>query len=606
MSSALPHERSVTEASRDDEPTYDHALLELRTPADPVPDPTLASWASELGVRPAVLRILNARGFSALEDVRSFLAPSLKHHLPNPCQILNVERAADRILDAIDKGELITVYSDFDVDGLSAGSQLVLYLSSCGASVRGYTPSRFTEGYGFVRSAVEKLAKNGPHLVVTVDCGISNHQEIALAKSLGLSVIVLDHHQPHGLPPADVVVNPAQDGCPFGPHKLAAAGLVWMLLIVLRQRIRQRFGEERARCLPDPKDFLDLAALGTICDMVPLIGLNRVIAHRGIDAINSSSRPGLVALRNVCAGGSRRTLSAGHVSFQIGPRINAAGRIGDAMDVFSLLTTSDSILARSLAESVDRMNEQRRSVEEQVRRACLQQLEKTPGLATRPAIALYGDGYHLGVIGIVAQRLVEAFCRPAAVMAPGEMTVRGERRPVIKGSVRSVRGFHVAEVLQALTSLLVAHGGHAEAGGFSVSPDRLVDFQEAFVEEAARRLDSALLRRRIVGDAEVPLRDVDFDLVRDIQRLAPFGVGNPTPVLVSRRVTIASVTSIGNGHLRLRVSDGNTYVGAVGWSLQAHPLLRKGQRVDLAYQPELNTYQGVSSVQLNIREAWPV
>jgi single-stranded-DNA-specific exonuclease len=560
----------------------------------------------ECGISLIAARILLSRGIATVEQVSNFLSPSLRHHLPDPCEIKNITAAAELILDFIDSGGRISIYTDFDVDGVSSGSQLFLFLKALGANVNTYTPSRFAEGYGLVCSAVQKLADSGTKLLITVDCGITSHREFALAARLGMKSIVVDHHLPNGIPPADVVVDPAQDGCPFQEHKLAAAGLVWMLLIVLRKAARNRWRDSsRADTLPDPKEFLDLAALGTICDMVPLMGLNRVIAHRGVEAMRKTARPGMIALKQVAGVDNNPRFGSGHVAFALGPRINAAGRLAEAADVIHLLTTDDSIRAKAIASTIDRLNDRRREVEESVKNSCLRLLAAEERLRQRAAFAIFGEEYHIGVIGIVAQRLVEQFHRPAAIMAPGEMlSSTGERRAVIKGSVRSVTGFHVADVLQSLSSLLITHGGHREAGGFSLALENLAAFQEAFICRAEELLGSGDPAKTLTVDAEVNLRDIDFELVNELMRFAPFGVGNPSPVFVTRNVDVTMVSLLGDKHLRVRFSEGGVVVAAVGWGMQGHELLRKGRRVSIAYQPEINTYQGIASVQLNLREVW--
>ena len=562
--------------------------------------------AEATGISLIAARILLCRGVNTPELVDCFLRPNMQNQIPNPIGIKNISDAADLLLEFAANKEQITVYTDFDVDGLSAGAQLFLYLKALGAKVNTYTPSRFAEGYGLVCSAVETLAKAGTKLLVTVDCGISSHKEFALAKRLGMKSIVLDHHIPSGLPPADVVVDPAQEGCAFQEYKLAAAGLVWMLLVVLRQRARERMKDNvLAESLPNPKDFLDLAALGTICDMVPLNAINRVIAHRGVEALRVSRRPGIVALKKVAGLESNARFGAGHVGFALGPRINAAGRLADAADVMRMLTTEDSIDAEKIASTIDRLNEERRRVEEEVKLSCLDHLQRNPLLTAQPAFAIFGEEYHIGVIGIVAQRLVEHFNRPAAVMAPGEMIIGGgERRAVIKGSVRSVPGFHVADVLQSLSPLLLSQGGHREAGGFSLAIENLEKFQSAFIAKAVEIFGDAPPKRRISADIIVKLNEIDFILVNELQLFAPFGVGNSSPVLVTNQVDVSSVNAMGEKHIRVRFTDGTNTVVGVGWGMQSNALLRKGKRVSIAYQPEINVYQGVSSVQLNLRDVW--
>ena len=560
-----------------------------------------------LGISLITARILTGRGVKEVEHARAFLFPTLKEHLPDPSKIKNITQAADLILDVVERGDRITVYHDFDVDGVSGGSQLVLFLRALGGVVSNYTPNRFSEGYGLVLPAVEHLARGDTKLLITVDCGISSVHEIKAAKRFGMQVVVVDHHEALELPPADVVVDPAQDGCPFQEHRLAAAGLVWMLLVVLRARAQVRWREQleegKVR-VPEPKSFLELAALGTICDMVPLTGVNRVLASRGVEALRRTSNPGLVALKRVAKIGEEKRISAGHVGFGLGPRINAAGRLGDAQDAFDLLTTSDTTRATRIASAIDRLNSTRRGVEEEVRLSCLSQLEEDSILLEKPALALYGEEYHLGVIGIVAQRLVELFYRPVAVMAPGTVQIGGVDKPVVKGSVRSIKGFHVACALQAVSEFLIGHGGHAQAGGFTVAIEKLEEFKTAFVNYAAEVLSPELLVRTRVADIAVSLSELDFKLATELGTLAPFGTGNPSPLLVSRAVEVTSVSPIGSRHLRLRFAERSFHIGGVAWGFRGHPLLRKGHRLNIAYHPEINTYQGVSSVQLNLKEVW--
>ncbi len=586
---------------------HHRSTVSLRTEENASFLETAREISRELSLSLLTAKILVSRGLTSVAEARNFVSPTLREHLPDPAQVKNIEQAAALLLESTEAGKRITVYSDFDVDGLCGASQLVLFLKSLGAQVQHYVPNRFQEGYGVSRRAVEKLAESGTEVLVTVDCGITSHHELALAKHLGLKTIVIDHHELHGVPPADVVVDPLQDGCGFREHKLAAAGLVWMLLIVLRRQASERWAGEVAegrRTIPDPKEFLDLAALGTVCDMVPLVGVNRIIAQRGIEALQLTQRLGLIALKEVAGIGGGRRLTCGHLGFGLGPRINAAGRLGDAGQVFELLVTEDSLRAKHLAEAINRLNSQRKTIEERVREECLRTIRASAGLQQGNAFALFGADNHLGVIGIVAQRIVEEFYRPAAVMGPGEEVVRGKTIPVVKGSVRSIKGFHVADALRALGNLLIRHGGHEQAGGFTVATEKLAEFQGAFVELANSVLQPEQLCRRYLADLSVQLGELDFIAVQELGKLSPFGIGNPAPLFVTRGVTIDSVTSLAQNHLRLRFTDGRHSLGAVAWDSGGHPLLRKGNQVHIAYQAGLNNYQGISSVQLTVKEAW--
>ena len=552
-----------------------------------------------LSISPRIAEILVCRGVETESDAREFISPSLKNSLPDPFNMKNIREAAELVVESIQGNEKITVFTDFDVDGLSSGAQLVLFLQRCGAQVGSYTPNRFSEGYGLSVSAVEKIAKTGTKLLVTVDCGISNNKEILLARKLGLKTIILDHHLPQELPKADVVVDPAQEGCPFQSYKLAAAGLVWLFLIVLRSVMRER---ELAivEDIPDPKEFLDLAALGTICDMVPLFGINRLIAYRGLQALSVAKRPGLQALKKVCSVKPGKRFTSGHVGFMLGPRINAAGRVGEGKVVIELLTTESSKKASSLAKSVDRQNSQRQKYEKNGLEDSLRILDEEK---LGSAIVVYGESLHLGVIGIIAQRLVEQYNRPSIVMAPADSASQ-DCDGLIKGSARSFAGFNIVEAFEELATYLETFGGHAAAGGFSLKSKNLEPFKNAFLELANERLSADDLRPIQRVDVEVPLSEIDYDFVTSLSCLEPFGYGNPAPVFFASGLEIESVKDLSGDHLKLLLSATGRTVAAVAWKFAGHPLLVKGNMVSVAYVPEINTWNGVSSVQLNLKEVW--
>jgi single-stranded-DNA-specific exonuclease len=560
--------------------------------------------ASNLEIPYIVSKLLTLRGVGSATEAKNFLTPSFRESLPDPSQIKNIVEAAKKILVHVKKRSKITIFSDFDVDGISSGAQLKLFLEALGGDVHHYTPNRFKEGYGLSKSAIQELAETGTTLLITVDCGISNHSEITLAKQLGLETIIIDHHEPHNLPEADIIVDPAQTGCPFQHEKLAAAGLVWMLLIVLRRVNNELPQDEQCATSPDPKDYLDLASLGTICDMVPLTKVNRLIAYRGIEALKNTERPGILALKNVSGVGSNAKFSTSNVSFGLGPRINAAGRIGDAKDAFELLTTNDSRRAKTLAEKIDKLNSHRRAIEEELKQICLEKIATSSHYELKGGIALFDERFHLGVIGIVAQRVVEEFYKPAAIMGSAEGVVNGRKIPLIKGSVRSISGFHVAESLAQLGDLLIGHGGHREAGGFSLVPDKLERFVEAFETLATEMLPAEKRFRSIHADIQLRFADLDFQLVSELQKLAPHGIGNPSPIFVTHNVQVDAVQPLSSSHLKLKLSDGNTQLVAVAWGFEGNQYLKKGTMVAIAYTPEINHYQGVSSIQLNLKEVW--
>ncbi|MCC6954563.1 MAG: hypothetical protein IT290_10635, partial [Deltaproteobacteria bacterium] len=353
-----------------------------------------------------------------------------------------------------------------------------------------------------------------------------------------------------------------------------------------------------------PRDFLDLAALGTICDMVPLLDVNRVIAHKGIDALRATTRPGLIALKNVARVPQTARFGSSHVGFGLGPRINAAGRLADAAEAIELLVTTDSRRAEAIARKIDTLNADRQAIEARMKEECVKILDRAPELLERGAFAIFGEHFHTGVIGIVAQRLTEAHYRPSAIMAPGEVKKGDSTVRIIKGSVRSVPGFHVAQALQSLDHLLLSHGGHAEAGGFSVSYENLAAFQEGFISLAERLISSDGRTRPVVCDLEASFAQVDFKLAEELTTLSPFGVANPSPIFVAKNVGVEGASPLGETHLRLRLQEQTTNHTAVAWNMRGNSLLQKGRRINVAFSPELNTYQGVTSVQLHIKDVW--
>lgn len=555
----------------------------------------------KLAILPAL--VIAARDIGEELELKQFLLPTLKDGLPDPSQMKNLTSAAKRIIEAVKQNDKIAVFSDFDVDGISSAAQLVPFLREIGADVFHYAPNRFSEGYGLSKFAVEKLADLGTKLLVTVDCGATSHEAITFAKNKGLSTVVIDHHQMHGDSPADILVDPAQDGCSFQKHQLCAAGLVWFLLVELRRELSRLQSQGQLLSItqiPDPKSFLDLAALGTICDMVPLIGPNRVIAARGIELLERGNRKGLTALKGVSKLSGR--MGTGGISFGLGPRINAAGRLADASIAFELLTTNDELRAQELAQAIDKLNTERRNIEEQVKLKCLDILGNSHN--ELGALAVFDTSFHAGVIGIVAQRLVEIFHKPAAVMALGEMLVGRKSVPVIKGSVRSVKGFHVAEALKALAPLLLNHGGHSEAGGFSIEQDKLNEFQLAFSELASKIILPENKIKNLMADAEISFDLIDFVGIEQLEKLQPFGIGNPGPVFITNDVLVESVSVIAEKHLKVKVRQGHYVLTGLCWNFEGNELLRKGETLSIAYTPEFNAYQGTTTVQLNIKEVW--
>ncbi len=548
--------------------------------------------ATALGVSAVVGRVLAARGFEPGKDLDNYISPTLKNGLPDPAELKNLSIAAQTIARCHASGKAIAICCDFDVDGLSGGSVVHDFCNAAGVSSKVFVPDRFADGYGLNERVVREIAAAGYGLLLTIDFGTTNTKELQVAKELGLTTIVVDHHHMSGEPPpADVFINPHQKGCGFAKGIACAAGLAWYLVLALSKEFKD--------AKLDAKDYLELACLGTICDMVPLIGLNRVIAKRGLEALSVSKRPGLKALRNVI--GIKGAVGCGDVSFGIGPRLNAAGRIVHGELVVELLTTKDSIRADKLARDLNELNAERQAIEGAVKDQAIEQIEQQ----IREQQAVTGDGelwglvawheeFHTGVIGIVAQRLVEHFYRPAAVMgmdSPG----------VWKGSVRGIRGFSVVAALAAVQEYLIKFGGHEGAGGFSVREENVVAFQSAFRAECERRLGDIEREPFVDVDAEAALEECSVQVVRELEGLAPFGMGNPTPVVLIKELIVKEVRVLKDAHLKVLLSNGRRFVTGLLWRQTSHPALEVGKKVTIACKPDINTYGGNQELQATIQ-----
>jgi single-stranded-DNA-specific exonuclease len=566
-------------------------------PPDPIPRPKKVKLrtqapseaekiATAFGVSPITARILAARGFVADETLKHYITPTLKEGLPSPQGLKNVQRACEILATSIAAKHKIAICCDFDVDGLSGGAQFYDVLLSLGVPAIVFVPDRFTDGYGLNSGMVERAAEQGARILVTIDFGTTNTLEILRAKELGLTTIVIDHHHVGDIvSPADVFINPQQPGCGFSNGILSAAGLVWYLIAALRSHLG-------AQCTLDPKAYLELACLGTICDMVPLKGANRVIAKRGLEAIDCTTRPGLIALKEVV--GVKKRMSCTDVSFGIGPRLNAAGRIVHGDLVIELLTTRDSKRAREIAKMLNELNAERQDTESEVKSLALEQLKKRGQIGA--SIVVWDEKFHTGVIGIVAQRMVETFYRPTAVLG-------ADSHGVYKGSVRGIKGFSVVEALQAVKKHLIKCGGHDGAGGFSVDAKNIRAFALAFEEECARRLSSLETVPWVEADTEAVLSEISAPLVDELKSLAPFGMGNAQPLVLIKGLKVVEVTTLKNAHLKATLTDGKRFITGLLWRQPDHPAIRRGATINLVCKPDYNNYNGLTELQAIIQAA---
>ena len=548
-------------------------------------DPAVCRALSEaLGVHRVTAAVLVGRGNHSPEEARAALAGE-EGPSPDPFLLAGMEQAVDRIHRAVQRRERVLVYGDYDVDGVSATSLYLGFLKELGHTAGFAIPHRLKEGYGLNAHAVRRIASSGVSLLITADCGTTSHDEIALAQSLGMDVIVTDHHLPgETLPSALTILNPcrADSGYPF--KGLCSGGLVYKVATAYRAK----YGAERS----SPDSHLDLVALSTIADVAPLQAENRRMVRQGLRAISAGDRPGIRALKTVA--GVDGPCGVGTVGFTLAPRINAAGRLGDAADAVRLLLTGDHREAADLARVLDRLNRERQQLEEAITAEAVQAAEES---ASGP-IVLASRSWHPGVIGIVAGRLVERYHRPAVLIAVNEQGIG-------RGSARSIAGVNVYDAISQCRDTLAAFGGHAMAAGLTIREDRIPAFRDRLAEVLDAPLSSSSACPRLACDAEVESHECSPGAVRELARLGPFGVGNPEPTLVLRRLQIASARIVGHNHLKLAVRrNGGILLDAIGFRmgpLESHGLLPT-DAVDLAGVLEINIWNGTERVQLRLKD----
>ncbi|MGM0574535.1 MAG: single-stranded-DNA-specific exonuclease RecJ [Myxococcota bacterium] len=561
------------------------------------PDPgAVAALAGALGLEPLIATLLVNRGIDDPDEAERFLSPRLSH-MDDPFLMKGMEAAVDRVLRAIEGGERICVWGDYDVDGVTSASQLLAFFRAIGVDVDFFVPDRFVDGYGVSAARIPELAGRGVDLLVTVDCGVSNAAEVEVAREHGMDVVVVDHHQvPPDLPRAAALLDPHQEGCTYPFKGLAACGVTFVLMVALRARLRER-GWFTDRTQPDLRRWLDLTAIGTVADMVPLVGLNRVIVHHGLRQIARTERPGVRALCRV-SGLEQDRINAGRIGFHLGPRINAAGRVAHASAGVELLTSTDEAAALDVAQRVDEHNHQRRGLQKAIFEEACRRADAHPEPDARRAIVLAAEGWHPGVLGIVASKMVERYHRPTVMMTIEE--------GVAKGSARSISGFRLVEHLRTLDHLLDKYGGHDHAAGLSLVADRLEDFTARFEERARTALEAKHLRPRLGIDAESPLERLSWKLVEDLQRLAPYGMGNPEPNLLARGVPVLQRRVVGKDrtHLKLTLDGGGVAVDAIAFGM-ADLAPEPGARVDVVYVPEINEFRGRSTLQARVKALRP-
>jgi single-stranded-DNA-specific exonuclease len=555
-----------------------------------------AALASELKIAPAAARVLWSRGFCDLESAQRFLHPSLAD-LHDPYLLKSMPEAVARLRRAIESKEPILLYGDYDVDGTSAIVVLKKGLDLLGAIATFHVPHRLLDGYGMKSEVVDAAAAAGVKLIVSVDTGIRANDVVRHAAQFGIDVIVTDHHLPEiELPPAVAVLNPNRKDCQYPEKNLCGAAVALKLMDALVTASGWE-APKRARLI---ESLLKLVAIATVADVVPLTGENRAIVKLGLEGLRSVRNVGLKAILDVSGLKEGEAPSARHVAFQVAPRINAAGRMASAADVIEMFLTGDGERARTLAAQLHELNKDRQQTEKAITDAIFQQCIEQPVSNEDAALIFAGDGWHRGVVGIVASRVVERFHRPAFVL--------GVENGIAQGSGRSIRAFHLLEGLEAMAELFTKFGGHRQAAGLTMDAQHIAVFRERFRAHAATILSPADFEASIEIDAEIDLAEINDQSAADILNLAPFGFGNPEPLFLARSVESVYEPEIKNEkHLFLKLKTKGKPFRIKGWSMADRaPEFAPGNRVDIAFKLEDDAYsaaRGYAPWQATLRDA---
>lgn len=551
--------------------------------------------SDELTISPILAEILVNRGIDTFEKARSFFRPSMED-LHDPTLMDGMQAAVERIAKAIASNETIVVYGDYDVDGTSGAALLWSFLSKTGVNVRYFIPDRVREGYGLSNAGIEHAKQFGTTLLIAIDCGITALKQVEFSRSLGIEVIICDHHEPGDpLPRAVAVLDALKPLCQYPYKFLSGCGVGFKLVQALSEDsfIRSRLGSDCDSLL---LSYLQYVTLATIADIVPLTNENRTMVKLGLELINTTPLPGIRALIET-SGLKVGRVNAGQVVFVLAPRINAVGRLGDAMRSVELLTCNSYEKAVTLAQVMEEENRNRRRIDEDTFAKAQEYIEQNLDIEQNHAIVLHQDGWHPGVIGIVASRIVERYYRPAVMMT----TIDG----VAKGSARSVAGFDIYQALKKCEDKVIQFGGHKYAAGLTVELNKIDEFRAAFYKVANETLPKELLTPEIAIDADLDVAELTPKFVRVLSQFAPFGPDNMRPVFSTRNVEIyGQVRIVGKNHLKFKVKKNSRTIDAIGFNLGdlLERTLQGQAGLHLAFSLDENDYEGTMMPQLKIRD----
>jgi single-stranded-DNA-specific exonuclease len=548
----------------------------------------IKSFSQELKCPQILAQILLNRGIEDVEAARRFFRPQL-HHLHDPYLMTGMSDAVERIITAIEKREKILIYGDYDVDGTTATSMLILFFRDLGHPVNFHIPDRIVEGYGVSEKGIHKAKEHGIGLIITVDCGITAVDEIALAQSFGIDVVVCDHHEPGAkMPAALAVLNPKRPNCDYPFKELAGVGVTFKLVQGLQKSLN--LDEDILM------EYLDLVAIGSAADIVPLVDENRILVKYGLGGLRQTEKLGIRALLEV-SGLTRQEIGTGQVVFVLAPRINAVGRLGDAGRAVRLLTSNNPQQAKNIAAILESENRNRRSIDEETYVEAIEIVESNFNPKTEAALVLHNEGWHPGVIGIVASRIVEKYYRPTIMIATED--------GVGKGSARSIPGFDIYRALKNCEDLMIEFGGHKYAAGLSIDKDKIPLFRERFNQVASECLTEELLTPKLRIDGEVRFNEINGTLLKLLNKMAPFGPQNMRPVFYSKDLhVVGNPTIVGKNHLKFKVRQDGIVMDAIGFKLGdlLYRISPGEKNVEMAYVIDENEWHGRNFIQLRVKD----
>lgn len=565
-----------------------------------IDEAAIAELCSELDILPATAKLLWQRGYTTPELASGFIR-SEDSFFHDPFLMADMDKATERILAALDRGERVMIFGDYDVDGVTSVSALYLFLTSIGISCDYHIPSRIGEGYGISTPAIDQIIEDGYTLMISVDTGITAVNEIGYAARRGLETVVTDHHECHSdIPKAVAVVNPKRPDCNYPFKELAGVGVVFKLITALRMKLDERQGLDENPFRSICNEYADLIATGTIADVMPLVDENRLIVKLGLKLMEDRPRLGISALLDKAGASKGKRITSSTVGYTLAPRINAAGRLSEASIACELMLTGDGPTADRLAETLCDFNEQRRAEENAIAKEAAEMIAADYDFDRNPVIVLAKENWHHGVIGIVSSRLTDKYGLPTVLVSFDEEGMG-------KGSGRSVKGLNLVEALSAVSDTLEKFGGHELAAGLSVKRENFDAFCERINEYAREHFDHDAHSPTCLTDLELSAGEIDLKLANQLYMLEPFGTDNPAPVFVMCNATVTEIRGIGNNkHSRIGITKGNRAFGCVYFGMSPEEAsFKKGDRVDVVFSLEINDYRGVTTPQINIRHILP-